>query len=116
MLDYSVKASLLDPSNDLLAPDTKGGLYEALVADMLYKNGHRRLYFSKNEQGSFELEFLLSEEGAVPVEVKIGRIRSRSLDNLLKRQEIPYGYKLIDGNVGKAGKKITLPLYMAMFL
>jgi len=116
MLDYSVKASLLDPHNDLLAPDTKGGLYEALVADMLYKNGHRRLYFSKNEQGSFELEFLLPESGAVPVEVKSGRSRSRSLDNLLKRQEIPYGYKLIDGNVGKADKKITLPLYMAMFL
>ena len=84
---------------------------------MLYKRGHRGLFFRKNEQATFEIEYLLErEEGIVPIEVKSGRSRSRSLDRLLEREEIPYGYKLIDGNVGRAGKKITLPLYMAMFL
>ena len=116
MLDYSAKAALLDPSGNALAPDTKGGLYEALVAEVLYKSGHKKLFFSKNEQGSFELEFLLPGECAVPVEVKSGRSRSRSLDNFLRRPDAEIGYKLIDGNVGKVGKKITLPLYMAMFL
>ena len=117
MMDYSVKAQLIDPFNDTISSDTKGGLYEALVAEMLFKAGHRKLYFTKNSQGTFEIEFVLeSEEGLIPVEAKAGRSRSRSLDNLLKKDSIPYGYKLINGNVGVSGKKITLPLYMTMFL
>ena len=35
---------------------------------------------------------------------------------MLASEEVLRGYKLIDGNVGQAGKKITLSLYMAMFL
>jgi hypothetical protein len=35
---------------------------------------------------------------------------------MLKKPEIPYGYKLISGNIGVSDKKITLPLYMAMFI
>jgi len=117
MFDYSLKAQLLNPDDRILSGSTKGGLYEALAADLLYKAGHRKLYFSKNEQATFELEFLLeNSDGIIPVEIKAGRSRSRSLDTSLKRDIVPYGYKLIDGNVGKDGKKITLPLYMAMFL
>lgn len=116
MYEYMIKGALLDPSDKVLAGNTKGGLYEALIADMLIKSGHD-LYYRKNEQATFEIEFLLERpEGIIPVKVKAGHIRSRSLDNLLKKESIPYGYKLIDGNVGKDGKKITLPLYMAMFL
>lgn len=95
----------------------KGGLYEAVIAEMLIKNGHKNIYFRKDEASSFEIEFFIeSKEGVIPIEVKSGRSRSKSLDNLLKRDEIPYGYKLIDGNIGVSEKKITLPLYMAMFL
>ena len=84
---------------------------------MLIKNGHDSVFFKKDEASTFEIEFLIEEKGfAVPIEVKAGRSRSKSLDNLLKREEIAYGYKLIDGNVGVEGKKITLPLYMAMFI
>ena len=116
MYDYPFKALLLS-SGQQAALQAKGGVYEALIAEMLYKRGHRGLFFRKNEQATFEIEYLLErEEGIVPIEVKSGRSRSRSLDRLLEREEIPYGYKLIDGNVGRAGKKITLPLYMAMFL
>ena len=75
------------------------------------------MYFRKNESSTFEIEFFIeNEDGVVPVEVKAGKSRSRSLDNLLKRDDILYGYKLTDGNVGVAGKKITLPLYMAPFI
>ena len=35
---------------------------------------------------------------------------------LLADPAIPFGYKLTGGNVGVAGKKVTLPYYMAMFL
>ena len=115
MFDYSVKAGLMSGSTQI--KHAKGGIYEALVADMLIKNGHTDLYFRKNEQATFEMEFLLeTEKGVIPVEVKAGNSRSRSLDTMLKKDEYLYGYKLADANVGKAGKKITLPLYMGMFL
>ena len=41
---------------------------------------------------------------------------AEALDALLSDDAIPYGYKLVDGNLGVSGKKITLPHYMAMFL
>lgn len=114
MYSYDMKVRLME---DAGLEEVKGGIYEALVADMLVKNGHRELYFRKNEQATFEIEFLLEKpEGIVPLEVKSRRGRSKSLDNVLKREEIPYGYKLTAGNVGVQEKKITLPLYMAMFI
>ena len=117
MFDYSVKEQIIHPENKLLGGMSKGGIYEAVVADMLIKNGHRELFFRKNETSTFEIEFLIEKsEGVIPIEVKAGNSRSKSLDNLLKRDEIPYGYKLIDGNVGISGKKKTMPLYMAMFI
>ena len=39
-----------------------------------------------------------------------------SLNEMLERSNVPYGYKFTDGNVGAAGKKTTLPHYMAMFI
>ena len=117
MFDYSIKKTLFTDSFDKAMGYLRGGLYEALIADMLYKNGHDHLYFRKTEQGSFEIDFLLDDGiNVIPVEVKAGNSKSRSLDNALKKDNIPYGYKLITGNAGKDGKKITLPLYMAMFL
>ncbi|MCR5632980.1 MAG: AAA family ATPase [Eubacterium sp.] len=117
LFDYSVKEQIIHPENKLLGGMAKGGIYEAVVADMLIKNGHKELFFRKNETSTFEIEFLIEKsEGVIPIEVKAGNSRSKSLDNLLKRDEIPYGYKLIDGNVGISGKKKTMPLYMAMFI
>lgn len=115
MFDYSIKERLVYP--DGFSDFYKGNMYEALIADILIKNGHNELYFRKDETSTFEIEFILETvDGVIPIEVKSGRSRSKSLDNVLKRGEIPYGYKLINGNVGKSDKKITLPLYMAMFL
>jgi predicted AAA+ superfamily ATPase len=117
MYDHSVKEAVFRPEEERLNSQVKGGIYEAAVADMLIKNGHSDIFFRKNEKATFEIEFLIENEGnVIPIEVKAGRSRSRSLDNLLKQEDIPYGYKLIDGNVGVSGKKITLPLYMGMFL
>ena len=114
MFPYEMKMRLLE--NERIG-SAKGGLYEALIADMVMKSGHAELYFRKNKQSTFEIEFLLeNEDGVIPVEVKAGNSRSRSLDTMLEREEIPYGYKLISGNMGVSGKKITAPLYMAMFL
>jgi predicted AAA+ superfamily ATPase len=94
----------------------KGGIYENLVADILLKKGIALKYYKPSE-GVQEIEFLLTkEEGIVPLEVKAGNGRTVSLDNFIERFDPPYALKLVTGNVGENGKKLTLPLYMAMFL
>lgn len=62
---------------------------------------------------SFALE---RDGGIVPVEVKASNGATISLNELLEKPQVPYGYKLVDGNLGVMGKKITLPHYMAMFI
>jgi hypothetical protein len=59
---------------------------------------------------------LTNDDGVIPLEVKAGNGKTLSLDEFIKRFDPPYALKLISGNIGKEGKKLTLPLYMAMFL
>ena len=40
----------------------------------------------------------------------------RSKLSELARTEVETGFKFVNGNVGRVGKKITLPHYMSMFL
>ena len=122
--DYSLKKALLEDTDftdeslgNPVLKTAKGGLYEALVADMLIKAGHSSIFFYRNEPGTVEMEFLLDgSSGVVPIEVKAGRNRSKSLNSILKNEDIMCGYKLADQNVGIKDKKITLPLYMTIFL
>ena len=113
MYGFDMKKVIID---DTLAGPVKGGIYENLIADMLVKRGHQVNYY-RNQNGSIEIEFLITKEAQViPIEVKANNGSTRSLNEMLGRNEIPYGYKLISGNVGVNDKKIVLPLYMAMFL
>lgn len=120
--DYSLKAQILndvmdDKTDNVILKTAKGGIYEALVCDILYKNKHKDLFFYRNESGTAELEFLFNgPDGVVPLEVKAGRSGTKTLNNILKKEDIKLGYKISAQNVGISEKKITLPLYMAMFL
>ena len=101
---------------DELQGPMKGGIYENVVADMLVKAG-RDLHYWMNDKGNIEIEFLLEKEASiVPVEVKAKRGATASLNKLLEQDDMKYGYKLSVGNIGVSGKKITLPLYMALYL
>lgn len=101
---------------DELQGSMKGGIYENVVADMLVKAG-RDLHYWMNDKGNIEIEFLLEKEASVvPVEVKAKRGATTSLNKLLEQDDMKYGYKLSAGNIGVSGKKITLPLYMALYL
>ena len=63
------------------------------------------------------MEFVIeNDDGVIPVEVKSTNGATQSLNKLLRRTHIPYGYKLTAGNIGVKDKKITIPHYMAMFL
>lgn len=110
---YETQVALL---KDTLTGPAKGGIYENLVFDMLIKRGFSLNYF-KNDSNTQEIEFLFTQNGAViPVEVKSKRGATISLNHFIATYAPPYAYKLIAGNIGVSESKITLPLYMAMFI
>lgn len=113
MYGYDIKALIM--SNKLTGP-AKGGIYENLVSDILVKRGHKLNYY-KTDDNSEEIEFLIEQNASViPIEVKSGNGASASLNKFIEKFNPPYAYKIITGNLGIADKKITLPLYMAMFI
>jgi predicted AAA+ superfamily ATPase len=113
MYGFEMKAAIY--YNTLKGP-AKGGIYENLVADILMKKDIPLKYYKPGE-GRQEIEFLLTRETEIiPLEVKAGNGRTISLDEFIERFDPPYALKLISGNVGHEGKKITLPHWMAMFL
>lgn len=113
MYGFEMKQAILTGA---LKGAAKGGIYENLIADILIKKG-LPLYYYKNDSNSQEIEFLLTvETEIVPIEVKSSNGATLSLNNFLKEFEPSIGYKFIAGNIGVADNKVTLPLYMAMFL
>jgi predicted AAA+ superfamily ATPase len=110
---YETQVALV---KDTLTGPVKGGIYENLVFDMLTKRGIP-LHYYKNDSNSQEIEFLYTKDGAVvPVEVKAKRGQTISLNRFIEQYAPPFAYKLGSGNLGVDGVKVTLPLYMAMFL
>lgn len=70
-----------------------------------------------SSKGNREIEFLLEHKAApLPIEVKASRGSTVLLNEMLTRDDVPIGYKLIDGNAGIDGKKVTLPLYLGAFI
>lgn len=113
MHGYQLKIALL---SDALEGPAKGGIYESLVADILAKRGEE-LYYYKKEDSTLEIEFILERDcKLVPVEVKARKGSTRSLNELLKMDNIERGYKLTAQNTGVVEKKVTLPLYMAAII
>ena len=113
MYGYQLKIALL---SDALEGPAKGGIYESLVADILAKRGEE-LYYYKKEDSTLEIEFILERDcKLVPVEVKARKGSTRSLNELLKMDNIERGYKLTAQNTGVVEKKITIPLYMAAII
>ena len=113
MFGYQMKQAVLE---DTLTGGAKGGIYESVIADILYKRDIP-LYFYKKDDSSLEIEFLLERNASVvPVEVKSKRGQSKSLSEVLKYPGITIGYKLTAGNAGNTANCISLPLYMAAFI
>lgn len=115
MRDLSLKQMIIE---NTLINNTKGGIYECAIADILMKKSYQ-LYFYKHEKKKLELDFLIQKNGSViPIEVKGGHTKSVSLNIFLNEHpEITLAYKFIDGNVGSTDSRIiTMPLYMAMFI
>lgn len=97
----------------------KGAVYENIVADMLVKQGYG-LYFYKNEKGTLEMDFFVRDaESLVPVEVKATDGATISLNNLIEKEkyeDIKYGIKFGNKNIGFNEKFYTFPYFMAFLL
>ena len=99
-----------------LRGNAKGGVYENYVSEALVKAGHRLAYY-KTDGSTMEVEFLLEQGGeVVPLEVKAGNNASASLSSFQEDFSPAVAYKLVDGNVGVFGARVTLPHYMVMFI
>lgn len=120
---YELKAAILNDhcfekkSPDIILGTTKGGMYEALACEILAKAGFNEVHFYRNESGTIEIEFIVEgQDGIVPIEIKAGKSKSKSLTSVLEDEKIAKGYKFSLNNVGSAEKKRTLPLYLLPFM
>lgn len=112
---YGQQTKLAVLQNTILG-NAKGGIYENAVSESLVKSGHA-LHYYKTPDSTMEIEFLIESDGAVaPVEVKAGNNASASLNHFQETFAPSVAFKLISGNVGRSGVKVTLPHYMVMFL
>ena len=94
----------------------KGGIYENLIFDILHKRGLALNYY-KNGENTQEIEFVFERSGeVVPVEVKSRNGLTTSMNEFIKKYNPMLAIKLIDGNVGVDGNKVSLPQFMAIFL
>jgi predicted AAA+ superfamily ATPase len=113
MYGFEMKAGILE---NTIKGAAKGGVYENLIADILLKK-RKLLNYYKPSENRQEIEFLLTDKTEIiPLEVKSNNGSTTSLNEFMKEFKPPYAIKLIAGNMGESETKITMPLYMAMFL
>ncbi|MBQ8141557.1 MAG: ATP-binding protein [Bacilli bacterium] len=97
----------------------KGALYENIVGDMLSKAGYD-LFFYKDEKGRLEMDFFVRDKDSlVPVEVKANDGSTISLNKLIdeeKYQDVRFGIKLGNKNIGFNGKFYTFPYFLTFLL
>ena len=96
----------------------KGAIFENLIADIFHKMG-RKLYYYHKDSG-LEIDFVMRyHTEAVLVEVKATTGNTKSTKTILNHPEkyhIQQAIKLGQYNVGREGKILTLPTYMAFLL
>lgn len=97
----------------------KGALYENVVGEALKKSGYG-LYYYKREDSTLEEDFFVrTAKELIPIEVKATNGRAKSLRTLIgseKYEDIHYGIKLINGNIGYADQIYTFPYFCAFLL
>lgn len=96
----------------------RGAMYENFAAEALTKQGYD-LFFYRSEDARTELDFLIRiKDRIVPIEVKAGKTKARSLNAVISDKNIPlitYGFKYSSNNIGVSDYVITVP-YFTLFL
>ena len=71
-----------------MAWNSKGGIFECAVADVLHKKGYQ-LYFYKNATTKKEIDVIIQKDGkVVPIEVKSENTRANSLKSIMKNDKV----------------------------
>ena len=97
----------------------KGALYENFAAEALIKQGYDLLFY-RSEDSRTELDFLIRiKDNIVPIEIKANKGSARSLNTVIddkKIDEIKYGIKFSNNNIGVSNKVLTLPFFTLFML
>lgn len=97
----------------------KGALYENIVADMLVKEGYN-LYFYRDDSKKVEIDFLIRDtKTLIPIEVKANDNSTVSLNTLINNKhydDVKYGIKLCNKNIGYNGTFYTFPYFLSFLL
>lgn len=94
----------------------KGALYENFIAEAFTKQGLGLFYYKKENSTLEEDFFVRTADELIPVEVKSNNNKSKSLNSLInseKYEDINYGIKLGDFNVGYDENIYTFPYFCA---
>ena len=97
----------------------KGGLFESIVGEALVKSGYTLRYFKKENATLQEEFFVRYKDYLVPIEVKAGNNRSKSLSTLIKSDrygEIAFAIKIVKGNIGYDSDICTFPHFCAFLI
>ena len=97
----------------------KGGLYENIVAEALFKAGYPLYYYKRGDSTLEEDFFLRSASSLIPVEVKARSGRSKSMRTLIESDyysDIRYGIKLSMNNIGHENHIYTFPYFCTFLL
>ncbi len=97
----------------------KGALFENIVGEALSKSGYGLYYYKRGDSTLEEDFFVRTKSALIPVEVKATNNRSKSLRTLIrseKYEDIKYGIKLCDGNVGYSDNVYTFPYFCSFLL
>ena len=116
MLDEEAQSDLRENRNLGIY---KGAIYENVVAEALVKGG-LGLYYWKRDDSPLEEEFFVRCGGnLVPIEVKAGNGRAKSLREMIDNPrygDVRWGIKLADANVGWTDSVLTIPWYCAFLI
>ncbi|MBQ9609868.1 MAG: ATP-binding protein [Lachnospiraceae bacterium] len=125
MADTGLLISMLDKEEqiDIRANKNlgtyKGALYENFIAESLVKQNYDLYYYKKNDSTLEEDFFVRTADSLIPVEVKAGSSKSKSLSTLIKSnsyKDIKYGIKFITGNIGFENNIYTFPHFCSFLL
>lgn len=104
---------------DKIKSTYKGGIYENIIAESLYKSGVELFYYKK-ENATLEEDFITrTRNSIVPIEVKSKKGISRSLRALIDSdnyKEIEFGIKIMDRNIAYDNKILVLPHFVTFLI
>lgn len=93
----------------------KGAIFENIISQIFNANDYKLRFFRRNE--TLEIDFVLNKKNEIiPIEVKAGNNRSKSLLVIIDENKEFHGYKLTNNNIQIKNRIIHLPWYLAWMI